>query len=186
MVAVSVDLVGHRFDWGYTDRVWLYNQFITSCRKAGLDVRMTETMFKLKIGTRNEFLVFDFARFVTDQSQPPLLPLVKDVYISYLDSEGVEHLIRPAVVARDHGKDRHPIGWAFETGRLSGYNGRFQAFTVDFGDPIRYIRPKKSRHRPRYFAIGTVLLAFYGLRKYFAKRKKKKLSGRHLPPKADK
>ena len=186
MVAVSVDLVGHRFDWGHTDRVWLYNQFITACRKAGLDIRMTETMFKLKIGTRNEFLVFDFARFVTDPSQSQYVPLVADVYISYSDDEGVEHLIRPAVVARDHGKDRHPIGWAFETGRLIRYSGRFQTFTVDFGEPIRYIRPRKSRHRPKYFALGSVILAFYWVKKYLAKRRKKKRSERHLSSKSGK
>ncbi len=133
---VSFDLDCLELDnWERKGRVWFYSEFLGAADKAGIPVRLSQSIFRVEMGMKNEFVGVEL--FGEDAEQGSLV--VKEIFISYLGGESGWERIVPT--RQTYGLHCERVVWYFQTEKLLEMGNAPAVFFVNFGRKLRYVEP---------------------------------------------
>ena len=122
-------------NWKNKGRVWFYSEFLGAADKAGIPVRLSQSIFRVEMGMNNEFVGVEL--FGEDAEQGSLA--VKEIFISYFGGESGWERIVPT--RQTYGLHGERVVWYFPTERLLEMGNAPAVFFVNFGRKLRYVEP---------------------------------------------
>jgi len=139
---VSFDLDCLELDnWEHRGRTWFYTEFQSAADKAGIPARLSQSIYRVNIGEKNEFVGVELLGSDADQGSLA----VKEIFVSYLCETGWEQIVPTKQGYGSHGEREV---WYFQTEHLLALGNSPAVFVVNFGRKLKHVEPTMPT-RPR-------------------------------------
>ncbi len=128
-------------NWERKGRTWFFSEFTAAAKKAGVQARLSQSIFRVEMGINNEFVGVELLG--EDAEQGSLA--VKEIFISYFGGEsGWERIVPTKQVYGMHGEREV---WYFQTEKLLEMGNAPAMFVANFGRKLIYVEPTMPARR---------------------------------------
>lgn len=122
-------------NWERKGRTWFFSEFTAAAKKAGVQARLSQSIFRVEMGINNEFVGVELLG--EDAERGSLA--VKEIFISYLGGESGWERIVPT--RQTYGLHGERVVWYFPTEKLLEMGNAPAMFVANFGRKLRYVEP---------------------------------------------